>query len=165
VRPSHCRPLRAGCAVVYLLSVISAAAVLIFDAEGRVLLIREGYGRKRYGLPGGVIEHGETPRVAALREVKEELALDVEATELVAVYHLRSPRGEGLRFFFRAEILHGEPTIPDSGEITGCFWSCPTALPTPTTTTAPFAIRDACDGRTGVYREIDARDPSQENSG
>jgi 8-oxo-dGTP diphosphatase len=138
--------------------VVSAAAVLIFDTEGRVLLIREGYGRKRYGLPGGVIEEGETPRAAALREVKEELGLDVQATDLVAVYHLRGARGEGLRFFFRAEILHGEPVVPDTGEITGFFWTSPSALPMPTTDTAPFAIRDGLAGRTGVYREIDTRD-------
>jgi len=43
---------------------VSAAAALIFDQAGRVLLIREGYGERRYGLPGGVIEDGETPRAA-----------------------------------------------------------------------------------------------------
>jgi 8-oxo-dGTP pyrophosphatase MutT (NUDIX family) len=147
--------------VIYLLRVVSAAAALIFDTNGRVLLMREGYGRKRYGLPGGVIEEGETPRAAAVREVKEELGLDVEATELVAVYHLRTQRSEGLRFFFRCEILHGEPAIPDTGEVTDFLWSSPTALPSPTTTTAPFAIRDGSAGHTCVYREIDTRNQAE----
>jgi len=31
------------------------AAAVIFDTEGRVLLIKENYDRRRWGLPGGVL--------------------------------------------------------------------------------------------------------------
>ena len=94
-----------------------AAAALIIDDANRVLLIREGYEAGRYGLPGGVIEAGETPRDAVIREVHEELGLSVEPQELVAVYYLRTDRSEGLRFFFRCEVIDGRPKVPESGEI------------------------------------------------
>jgi 8-oxo-dGTP diphosphatase len=138
---------------------VSAAAGLIFDTEGQVLLMREGYGRERYGLPGGVIEQGESPRATAVREVKEECGLDVRATELVAIYHLRTDRSEGLRFFFRCQILGGEPLIPETGEVAELMWAPPTHLPTPTTESAPYAIQDCLAGRKCIYREIDTRDP------
>jgi ADP-ribose pyrophosphatase YjhB (NUDIX family) len=121
------------------------------------LLIREGYGAERYGLPGGVIEPGETPREATIREVREELGLTVEPHDLVAVYHLRTDRGEGLRFFFGCGVIDGEPSIPSGGEIATFLWSGIEELPSPLTTTAPHAIADWVAGRVGVYRELDAR--------
>ena len=81
-----------------------AAAALIIDDANRVLLIREGYEAGRYGLPGGVIEAGETPReYAVIREVHEELGLSVEPQELVAVYYYEpiAPRGCGSSFAVR----------------------------------------------------------------
>lgn len=134
-----------------------AAAALISDECGRVLLIREGYGAERYGLPGGVIEAGETPRDATAREVREELGLTVEPHELVAVYHLRTDRGEGLRFFFRCRVIDGEPALHAAGEIAAFLWARADDLPMPLTSTAPYAIKDWAAGRIGIYREIDAR--------
>jgi ADP-ribose pyrophosphatase YjhB (NUDIX family) len=134
-----------------------AAAAVIFDAEGRVLLMREAYERERYGLPGGVIEEGESPRSAAIRETHEELGLVVTAHELIAVYHLRTNRSDGLRFFFRCEIVGGTPTVPPTGEVAGFVWARVDALPEPLTTTAPYAVEDATKGQRGIYREIDAR--------
>ena len=66
----------------------AASAALIFDGDGSVLLVREGYGLQRYGLPGGVIKDGESPAAAVVREVREEVGVRVEVGELVAVYHL-----------------------------------------------------------------------------
>jgi ADP-ribose pyrophosphatase YjhB (NUDIX family) len=139
-------------------SVPDAAAAVIFDAEGRVLLMREAYERERYGLPGGVIEEGESPRSAAIRETREELGLAVLAHELIAVYHLRTNRSDGLRFFFRCEIVGGgTPTVPPTGEVASFVWARVDALPEPLTTTAPYAVEDAAKGLRGIYREIDAR--------
>ena len=38
------------------------------------------------GFPGGAIELGETPEMAAIREVKEETGLDVEVNKLIGIY-------------------------------------------------------------------------------
>lgn len=56
--------------------------MLIRDPDGRVLLCQLTYKRD-WDLPGGVVEVGESPRLAVTREVAEELALDIEAGELL----------------------------------------------------------------------------------
>lgn len=48
---------------------------LIRDASGRVLLNKEN-GHTHFGLPGGGIDHGETPGQALKRELFEELQIE-----------------------------------------------------------------------------------------
>ena len=60
-----------------LLLVVAAALV---DADGRVLLARRPDGKAMAGLwefPGGKVNQGETPEAAIIRELKEELDIDV----------------------------------------------------------------------------------------
>ncbi|MFF4211626.1 NUDIX domain-containing protein [Streptomyces sp. NPDC001796] len=66
--------------------VLSGAAALFRDAEGRVLLVEPNY-REGWALPGGTIESddGETPRQGARRETLEEIGLDRELGRLLAV--------------------------------------------------------------------------------
>jgi 8-oxo-dGTP diphosphatase len=132
-----------------------AAAVVLRDADGRVLLVKENYGRRRWGLPGGEMAPGESPAAAAVRETAEETGLEVELVQLVAVYFLRTVR-PGLRFIFAATIVRGVPSVQADGEIAELEWFSPTALPDPMTHTAPHGIRDAVAGNRGAFREIDA---------
>jgi 8-oxo-dGTP diphosphatase len=58
------------------------AACALIDADGRVLLARRPEGKKMAGLwefPGGKLAPGETPEAALIRELKEELGIDVSA--------------------------------------------------------------------------------------
>ncbi|MDX3451320.1 NUDIX hydrolase [Streptomyces sp. ME02-8801-2C] len=66
--------------------VLSGAAALFRDTEGRVLLVEPNY-REGWALPGGTIESddGETPRQGARRETLEEIGLDREIGRLLAV--------------------------------------------------------------------------------
>lgn len=57
----------------------------IFNEKGEVLLQRRGDTNK-WGFPGGAIELGETPQMAAIREAKEETGLDVEVGKLIGIY-------------------------------------------------------------------------------
>lgn len=56
--------------------------MFIRDTQGRVLLCELTYKRD-WDLPGGVVEVGESPRLAVTREVEEELALQIEAGRLL----------------------------------------------------------------------------------
>jgi 8-oxo-dGTP pyrophosphatase MutT (NUDIX family) len=58
------------------------AQMLVRDPEGRVLLCQLTYKRD-WDLPGGVVEVGESPRLAVQREVEEELGLEVEPGDLL----------------------------------------------------------------------------------
>jgi 8-oxo-dGTP diphosphatase len=58
------------------------AACALIDIDGRVLLARRPEGKKMAGLwefPGGKLHPGETPEAALIRELKEELGIDVSA--------------------------------------------------------------------------------------
>jgi len=56
--------------------------MLVRDPDDRVLMCQLTYKRD-WDLPGGVVEVGESPRVAVTREIEEELALVLPAGELV----------------------------------------------------------------------------------
>jgi 8-oxo-dGTP diphosphatase len=60
--------------------VVLVAAVALIDPDGRVLLSQRPQGKSLAGLwefPGGKIEQGERPEVALIRELKEEINVDV----------------------------------------------------------------------------------------
>jgi ADP-ribose pyrophosphatase YjhB (NUDIX family) len=59
------------------------AHVLALDANGRVLVVRTTYLGPGWMLPGGRVEHGETPHAAAARETREETGLEVEVDRLL----------------------------------------------------------------------------------
>ena len=56
--------------------------LLVRDRAGRVLICQLTYKRD-WDLPGGVVEVGESPQLAAAREVREELDLDLHAGDLL----------------------------------------------------------------------------------
>jgi 8-oxo-dGTP diphosphatase len=61
-----------------------AAAALLVDDLGRVLLVKPTY-KDGWFLPGGVIEEGESPLAACVRECEEELGLTPGLDGLVCV--------------------------------------------------------------------------------
>jgi 8-oxo-dGTP diphosphatase len=59
---------------------VLVAAVALVDADGRVLVSKRPEGKQLAGLwefPGGKVEAGERPESALIRELKEELGIDV----------------------------------------------------------------------------------------
>jgi 8-oxo-dGTP diphosphatase len=59
---------------------VLVAAVALIDADGRLLIAQRPEGKQLAGLwefPGGKVEQGERPETALVRELKEELAIDV----------------------------------------------------------------------------------------
>lgn len=83
----------------------AAAGVLFRDQHGRVLLVKPSY-KDGWEIPGGYVEHGESPLAAALREVREELGADLEVTDLLVLDWAPHPaEGDKLLVIFRGGIL------------------------------------------------------------
>lgn len=55
----------------------SQAAKVVLNHENSILLIRHSFGPYYWTLPGGGIKKGEDPAIAAVREVKEELNINI----------------------------------------------------------------------------------------
>jgi 8-oxo-dGTP diphosphatase len=65
------------------LPILLVAAVVLIDADGRVLLAQRPAGKHLAGLwefPGGKVHAGESPEAALIRELAEELGIDVAAS-------------------------------------------------------------------------------------
>jgi 8-oxo-dGTP diphosphatase len=65
------------------LPVVLVVCVALVDADGRVLLAQRPEGKPMAGLwefPGGKVHAGEAPETALIRELKEELGIDVAAS-------------------------------------------------------------------------------------
>jgi 8-oxo-dGTP diphosphatase len=62
------------------LLILTVVAVALVDVDGRVLLAQRPEGKAMAGLwefPGGKIHPGESPEAALIRELKEEIDIDV----------------------------------------------------------------------------------------
>jgi 8-oxo-dGTP diphosphatase len=87
------------------------AGALFFNTSQEILLVKPVY-RTGWLLPGGVVEEGESPRQASMREVKEELGLEVAVGGLLCVDYKvpQVGREEGIEFVFWGGVL-GEERI------------------------------------------------------
>jgi 8-oxo-dGTP diphosphatase len=111
---------------------------VIVDGAGRVLLAL----RDRppiWNLPGGGVEPGESPWAAAVREVREEVGVEVSVSRLTGVYH-RPPGGDPV-LVFRCELAAGIPR--PSPEAVRVAWFVPDALPGAINPYQPQRIGDA----------------------
>jgi ADP-ribose pyrophosphatase YjhB (NUDIX family) len=66
------------------LLVLPSASACVFDDEGRLLLAAHEGGI--WAPPGGAVEPDERPADAAVREIHEELSLEIEVTGLIGTY-------------------------------------------------------------------------------
>jgi len=84
-------------------AVVLVVAVALIDVDGRILLAERPEGKPMAGLwefPGGKVHDGEMPEAALIRELKEEIGIDVTASCLApftfashgyAEFHLLMP--------------------------------------------------------------------------
>lgn len=86
-----------------------AAGVLLFDEHDRVLLVDPTY-KPGWEFPGGVVEAGEAPAQAGIREVAEEIGIHLAQTPRLLVVDWEAPRPPGyggLRLLFDGGTLLG----------------------------------------------------------
>lgn len=104
----------------------ATAGAVVIDEQGRLLLLkhvfRSGSG---WGIPGGFIHAGEQPEEAVRRELREEVGLELEHTEIAFIRTLKSIQQIEIIFCCRPR---GE-ALPQSVEVERAAWFPLQALP------------------------------------
>ena len=102
---------------------------MLRNRGGEVLLCELSY-KLEWDLPGGVVDPGEPPAVTVVREVREELGIDVEVQGLVAVNWLPPWRGWDDAHLFLFDLgVHDTGELDPARflrrEIAGAHWVAP----------------------------------------
>jgi ADP-ribose pyrophosphatase YjhB (NUDIX family) len=101
----------------------------IFDNGREKVLLTQRTDNRRWCLPGGAMEAGESAAQACEREVREETGLEVRVTRLIGVYSnpdqlVIYPDGNKAFFVvlsFEAEIIGGDLGLSDETVAFGYF--------------------------------------------
>lgn len=102
----------------------TAGAVCVLEHEGEVLMLWQPH-RPGWSLPGGFMGKGEEPADAVRREVAEEVGLDIDPGDPVAVRV--DPQAQGIDVIYRVR-LDRRPSLELATEARKARWVAPEAL-------------------------------------
>ena len=93
---------------------LGVAAVIVKD--NTVLLVKEATGRYsgHWGLPKGYVDDGELPRDAALRELREECAVEGAVTGIYAIRENLTEIGPAVFIAYSVELAQGQTPVASS---------------------------------------------------
>ena len=96
---------------------VRVVAAVILDGA-KIFATARGYGpfKGLWEFPGGKQEAGETPQQALLREIKEELDIDIEVGELLATVEYDYPDFHLSMACFWCKIAGGELRLKEAHE-------------------------------------------------
>jgi mutator protein MutT len=118
----------------YPVAPLVGVGVVVFNAQGEVLLARRGNPPRQgeWSLPGGLIDLGEKLADAAVREVWEECAIEIEVGGLIAPFEPIVHDADGrieyhyIILDFWAKHLRGEAVAQD--DAAAVAWAAVDAL-------------------------------------
>jgi ADP-ribose pyrophosphatase len=96
-----------------------AVALIVVDAEGRWLLVRQyryPAGRELLEIPAGTCEGDEAPEATAAREIREETGYRAASMERIGGTWMVPGYGDEYITFFLATGLTLDPLPPDDDE-------------------------------------------------
>lgn len=115
---------------------VLVSAVALIDADGRVLLNQRPEGKHLAGMweyPGGKVESGESPERALIREIREELGVEL-CERCFAPLSFVSHAYEEFQLLMLLYVAHRWEGIPQSREGQALTWKRPAemrAMPMP----------------------------------
>lgn len=109
---------------------VLVSAVAMVDADGRVLLNQRPEGKHLAGMweyPGGKVEAGESPEAALIREIREELGVEL-CTHCFAPLGFVSHAYEHFHLLMLLYVAHRWEGIPQSREQQALTWKRPSEM-------------------------------------
>jgi len=128
--PPYLRDLRRH--VGHAMLMVPSVSAVVRDEAGRMLLGRRSDTRE-WSLLAGIVDPGEQPADAIVREIREESAVEVRVDGLagVALHPMTYPNGDECQFlnvWFRCTAIGGDARVNDD-ELLGVRWFAVQALP------------------------------------
>jgi ADP-ribose pyrophosphatase YjhB (NUDIX family) len=123
-----------ACELVYYINPIPATATLLQNGKGEYLLSKRAANPAKglWDLPGGFVEAGETLEQGALREIKEEIGIELDGLEYVGSEHDTYDYA-GVTYYvvgatFRGMLADGAKLKPDD-DVAECKFFLPKDFP------------------------------------
>ncbi|HMI09222.1 MAG TPA: NUDIX hydrolase [Candidatus Saccharimonadales bacterium] len=124
------------------------AAMICVNKENKMLAVKASY-KDHWSVPGGVVDEGESPQKAALRELQEEVNISLVSSQIkfvdVVYHHPQDDRKDFVHFLFMATNVNATAT-PDMHEIVEAKW------------VSPKEFRELCRGAPHLIRAADIVD-------
>jgi 8-oxo-dGTP diphosphatase len=84
---------------------LSSSTMILENSIGQALIVKANY-KPYWTFPGGIIDEGETPKEAAIRETCEEIGLTIPSSSVtfIAIVDRRSNMAETYQFVFQSVL-------------------------------------------------------------
>jgi len=121
---------------------------LIINDKNETLLVKRGLKSKNqvgvWSKPGGAVDLGEKVEDAVIREIKEELGVDIELVKFLGFTNhiIRSENQHWIAFNYLAKIIKGEARILEPEKIAEIKWFDFNNLPENLSQTTSEPIRE-----------------------
>jgi 8-oxo-dGTP diphosphatase len=130
------------------------ALALIQNKAREYLLVKHAYDSCWYSAPGGGVEAGESPQAAVIRELREELGVEIALEYLVGIYEVNWGSRTTLVYLFACKITDGKIRINQPEEIESFAWFTPEQMPENVNPLGRYLIEDVMNEARGVTRSI-----------
>ena len=107
-----------------MLTVVAA----VTERDGKIMICQrrpEVHNGLKWEFPGGKLEPGESPEEALARELREELAIEVQVGRIRDAVFYRYPDRDVLLLFYGCALISGVPRTVDCNAVA---WVTPEAL-------------------------------------
>ncbi len=102
----------------------TVAKILLINSENKILVLTRSDTHPHFPLhldfPGGLVDPGESPEQAVVRELKEETGISISQHDITKIMDI--PNGDAIHLLYQASISSILPSITISWEHSSYEW-------------------------------------------